>query len=205
MKVYPIFNYLNNLEDDFVNVVGIRREESQMRSQYPMWEWSKGLDGEVWRPLLHWAEQDVIEIHQRHNVRPNNLYLQGMSRVGCWPCIYARKSEIAKLASWAPERVAIIRDLEEVVQGLATKRYTKRGETFESLGHKPPTFFSRSLPKSKKTSMTPIDDVVEWATDDTALDVDPDSQEGCMRWGFCDTGNTKVTPSLLELFNESEV
>ena len=55
-----------------------------------MTEWEfQDFDAEVWRPdTLERGE--VIEIHHRHGLRPNPLYLLGATRV-CWPCIFARK------------------------------------------------------------------------------------------------------------------
>lgn len=40
-------------------------------------------DCEVWRPLLTWSYDDVIEIHQAFGIKPNPLYLKGAERVGC--------------------------------------------------------------------------------------------------------------------------
>lgn len=92
LKVKPMQRYLSARIDggeDMINAVGIRAAESEARSRMPEWEWQDGFDCEVWRPLLRWSEQDVIDIHRRHGLAPNPLYLLGASRVGCWPCIYA--------------------------------------------------------------------------------------------------------------------
>jgi hypothetical protein len=87
----------------------------------------------------------VIAIHKRHGLAPNPLYLKGASRVGCWPCIYARKSEIKLVAEIDPGRIEILRQLEKEVAELATARYAKKGETFKSLGYQEPTWFQAPL------------------------------------------------------------
>jgi len=78
LKVFPLANYINArvaTGEDIVNAVGIRAAESEARSKMLEWEWQKNFDCEVWRPILRWEEKDVIDIHHRHGLRPNPLYL----------------------------------------------------------------------------------------------------------------------------------
>jgi 3'-phosphoadenosine 5'-phosphosulfate sulfotransferase (PAPS reductase)/FAD synthetase len=197
LKVKPMIDHLAALMDageDIVNAVGIRAGESDARSKMTEWEWSKGFDCETWRPLIRWTEQDVIDIHTRHGLAPNPLYLAGASRVGCWPCIFARKSELAFLADNDPARIQAIRDLERDVQAAAAARYAREGETFESKGYTGPTFFQASgrlRSEGKDGAMVPIDDVILWAR--TARGgrqfelFAPEREEGCVRWGLCET------------------
>jgi hypothetical protein len=148
----------------------------------------------VWRPIIRWAEADVIAIHTRHGLRPNPLYLEGFSRVGCFPCIYARKGEIRRIAERYPERIDLLRMLEEKTAGAAAARYAAKGETFESLGYQQPSFFQSPL-KAEGGATWPIDKVVEWSRTehggrqmmllDSAMESHED--EGCMRWGLCET------------------
>jgi len=190
LKVKPIIKYLKGLEEEPINAVGIRAAESMRRAKMPAWEWQKGYDCEVWRPILDWTLDQVIEIHKRHDIKPNPLYLLGASRVGCWPCIYARKKEISFISEKDPERIEKIRDLEAEVAENARARYAEKGETFESLGYKRPTFFQ----SRNGAGEWPIDKVVDWAK--TAhggkqyelFSVDPDDT-GCMRWGLCDNSD----------------
>lgn len=194
LKVKPMIAYLRALMDageDVINTVGIRAEESRSRAQMPEWEWSDGFDCEVWRPLLNWKLDDVIAIHKRHNVEPNPLYLEGASRVGCWPCIYARKSEIRHIADSDPARIDLLRVLEEEVTEIAAARNAANGETFESRGHVEPAWFQN--PSSRKGDCWKIDRVVEWSR--TAwggkqfeMFASTPADAGCMRWGLCDTG-----------------
>jgi 3'-phosphoadenosine 5'-phosphosulfate sulfotransferase (PAPS reductase)/FAD synthetase len=197
LKVYPMKRYLKAMDDEPVNVVGIRAAESAARSKMPEWEMSKGFDCEVWRPIISWKEQDVIDVHLQCDITPNPLYLRGASRVGCWPCIFARKKEIQFIADNDPARIDRLRVLEEEVLDLAVKRYEARGETLDSLGYNPPTWFqnptSRAGKDGKRAGDTwPIDRVVLWSR--TAwggkqfeLFAPDGAQAGCMRWGLCET------------------
>lgn len=164
--------------EDLVNAVGIRRAESEGRSDAQEWEWSEGFDCETWRPLVDWTMADVVSIHARHGLAPNPLYLMGFSRVGCFPCIHANKGEIRLLAEVAPERIDLIRDLEKRI-GIVSNADPK------------PSFFSLRGADGKK-HRTPIDEVVAWSRTSrggTQFDMfaqDP-ADAGCMRWGLCDT------------------
>lgn len=189
LKVKPIIAYLAQLMEDgtdVINAVGIRAGESASRSKMLEWEWQDGFDCEVWRPLITWSEADVIEIHARHNLPPNPLYLMGASRVGCWPCIYARKAEIRLIADKDPDRIVRLRVLEERVGVAARARAEAKGQTLVS----DPAWFQAPLGDSG--AAWPIDKVVEWsrtARGGRQLELfAPQHEEGCVRWGLCDTG-----------------
>jgi 3'-phosphoadenosine 5'-phosphosulfate sulfotransferase (PAPS reductase)/FAD synthetase len=195
LKVFPMQRYIAKRVDageELVNAVGIRKAESKARSGMTEWEWSDGFDCEVWRPLIDWTEGQVIEIHARHGLPPNPLYLRGASRVGCWPCIFARKSEIKAIAETDPGRIDEIRALEKEVSESAIERYEKRGETFESLGYQRPAFFQ--APIGDRGEPWPIDRVVDWSrtlrggtVEDRQTELFAKADEGCMRWGLCET------------------
>lgn len=193
LKVFPMQEHIAALvertDDDVVNAVGIRAAESTPRSKLNEWEWCDGFDCETWRPILGWSEQDVIDIHTRHALAPNPLYLLGARRVGCWPCIYASKAEIRLMAEIDPQRIVEIRELEaEVVDG-ARRRAEARGESLE----RPPAFFQlRQAKDHGKNGFVPIDRVVEWSRTSRGgrqmsmwAAEPPDA--GCMRWGLCET------------------
>lgn len=188
LKAYPIKQYLREHECE-VNAVGIRAAESDSRAKMPVWEWSKELDCHVWRPLLHWTEADVIAIHQRHGVRPNPLYLRGATRVGCWPCIFARKNEIKLIAETDPARIQEIEALEAEIAQLAEARNVKNGTSFAERGHHAPTFFHTKSHANDKKGMLPIRDAVLWsrtARGGRQLTLLDDAPEGCARWGMCE-------------------
>lgn len=195
-KAFVIRDYIAKRQDagqEIINTVGIRAAESAARRQMLEWEHSADLDCDVWRPLIAWNERQVIEIHQNHGLAPNPLYLQGALRVGCWPCIYARKSEIRHIADSDPERIELLRELEDDVADLAAARYAVKGETFESLGYARPTLFQAPLGPTGEP--WPIDRVVEWSRtirggreEDRQELLFAAHNDGCMRWGLCDTG-----------------
>ena len=171
-----------------VNVVGIRAAESVARSKLAEREVSTSLDCMVWRPLIRWTEREVVEIHQRHGVPPNPLYLRGSSRVGCWPCIFARKAEVRALDE---ARIRVIERLEEMIQKLARARKEAKGEELQ----RAPSFFQRARKDRHGGSPSvPIREHVAWSK--TAHGSDEEDRQlgfqgmndGCLRWGLCDLG-----------------
>jgi 3'-phosphoadenosine 5'-phosphosulfate sulfotransferase (PAPS reductase)/FAD synthetase len=206
LKVYPMANYLRermNAGEDVVNAVGIRAAESVARSQLPEWEFQDTFDCEVWRPLIRWTEQQVIEIHHRHGLRPNPLYLLGATRVGCWPCIFARKSEIRLVADTDPARIVRLRVLEDEIGVAARARAARDGGELPNA----PAWFqnpvSRPGPDGHRDgSCWPIDRVVEWSRSAGRGPLMSQDEflfaaqlDGCMRWGLCDTGAANTLPA----------
>ncbi len=190
LKVGPIKKHLDSYDVEIVNAVGVRGQESKARAKMARWEEWRKMDCEVWRPLIDWKEEDVIAIHQRHGLAPNPLYLRGagVERVGCWPCIFSRKKEIKQVAELTPERIEEIRHLELEVQGLATERYAAKGETFESQGYHPPTFFHRGA-QYGNGGFWAVDEVVAWsqtAHGGRQLPLFDGAPAGCIKWGMCD-------------------
>lgn len=61
--------------------------------------WCKTYDASVLRPIKKWSAQDVIDCILEAGQVPNPLYYKGFSRVGCFPCIMARKKEIELLTN----------------------------------------------------------------------------------------------------------
>lgn len=187
LKVRPFLKWARAQDDDILNVVGIRAEESAARSGLPEREAMPGAeDIEVWRPLIRWTLADVVDIHARHNIKPCSLYLQGASRVGCWPCIMANKAELSMLSK-DDVRVDVIRDLEALVGRVATDRNHRHANGL-------PAFYqSRMQDEAGNYPCWPIDKVMEWAQTSRGgrqfelFAADP-RDAGCMRWGLCDTG-----------------
>lgn len=207
LKMKPLEKYHQHIQDageDTLSAVGIRAAESEARSKMPEWEWSDRMDCEVWRPLLAWTEAEVIEIHRRHDLVPNPLYLRGARRVGCWPCIFSRKDELRLLAEVDPERIDSIRNLEREVQAAAAaKRYALHGETFESKGFQIPALFQAQgaqRSEAKDGRCVPIDSVIQWArTAHGGRQYElfaPEREEGCVRWGLCESMQTDDAAAL---------
>jgi 3'-phosphoadenosine 5'-phosphosulfate sulfotransferase (PAPS reductase)/FAD synthetase len=188
LKAIPAKRFLSSL-DSPLNVVGIRAEESPSRALMPEREYDAAMDCDVWRPIIGWTLAEVIAIHQRHGLRPNPLYLGSAVRVGCYPCIFARKAEIADLS---PARIAAIRLLEQRVAELSRDRIERKGERVVRL---PPTFFQAEKPLPDGSYHQPIDSVMEWAkTGRGGRQYElfaSGRDEGCMRWGLCNTARDR--------------
>ena len=193
LKVFPMRDLLraDDLPAEPVSAVGIRRAESRARSRMEEWEYSSTYDCDVWRPIIDWTDDDVVAAHLEADITPNPLYLRGLSRVGCWPCIMARKSEIRKVSELDPARIDELRELERLVAEAAARRYGARGETFESLGYQRPSYFQAKVGGVGDT--WPIDKVVEWASTARGgfqwelFAPSEYEEQGCVRWGLCES------------------
>lgn len=97
---------------------GVRADESDARALLPKFQRIGPAHGvkaspeeeDAWRlyayrPLLHWKTEDVFALHKKHGLKPNPLYANGMSRVGCMPCIMCRKAELYEIARRFPEHI----------------------------------------------------------------------------------------------------
>jgi 3'-phosphoadenosine 5'-phosphosulfate sulfotransferase (PAPS reductase)/FAD synthetase len=190
LKVIPMQDFCVRVFEETgmrpVSAVGIRSAESLRRSK--MQEWEEQDEATIWRPLIRWTMQDVVDIHTRHGVQPNPLYLRGASRVGCWPCIYARKAEVKLLATIDPDRIALIRDLEREITEAADALAATKGIVNEH----PRAWFAGRGPAALggRAGAMPIDDVVSWAMTGKGGRqfelIEAPEEEGCMRWGLCD-------------------
>ena len=186
LKVAPLRKYHQSLMADgrlVVSTVGVRADESAKRASLGEWELGDAIDAIVWRPLIRWTTEDVIAIHHRHGLPPNPLYLRGMSRVGCWPCVNACKAEYAAIGR-DDRRLRALRDLEQTINLL-------RGSDERGLGHAN-WYMGHATPGSPIGLQPTIDEVVEWASTDRGgrqfamFSEETDARDGCMRWGLCE-------------------
>lgn len=107
---------------------GVRADESPARRDLPerdvefgTWEPEpRGLL--IYRPIIAWTVDDVFAAHRRAGIEPNPLYAQGMSRVGCMPCIHARKAELREIAARFPDEIARIAEWERIVAEAGKKK-----------------------------------------------------------------------------------
>lgn len=113
--------------------IGVRADESRARATARRYERDDAPGVMIWRPILRWTVEDVFAMHDRHGVEPNPLYKMGVGRVGCMPCIMARKSELAIIAKRWPEEYERVAEWERLVA-----ETSKRGQaTFFAPGRSP--------------------------------------------------------------------
>ena len=99
---------------------GVRRDESHNRRNAKKME-RVGPRLWVFRPIVDWTAIDVFEYCGKRGLEPNPLYKQGMSRVGCMPCINVNKAELKQISKRFPEHIERISEWERLV-GMASKR-----------------------------------------------------------------------------------
>lgn len=108
LKIAPIRAWIESIRgnNEVYQYHGIRAGESRRRSQMSEREFSEYHDCWIERPLLRWSEREIFDYLQACGIPPNPLYGAGFNRVGCFPCIHAIKSELAKLPEWTWEKLA---------------------------------------------------------------------------------------------------
>ena len=106
LKTKPFRKYIRGISDDILLFYGLRREESKARAIryenikpnviYEDKRYSTKTKQKVYAqyPIIDWSEKQVREYIISKGFYLNTLYLRGFSRVGCFPCINMRKSEI---------------------------------------------------------------------------------------------------------------
>lgn len=122
---------------------GVRADESLARRDLPELD---EVGGGLWnyRPILKWTAEDCFAMHKKHGIKHNPLYEQGMGRVGCMPCIHARKDELLEISKRFPEEVERVARWERLVSAAS-----KRGSSTFGVG--------------VDVSVSSIYSVVEWA------------------------------------------
>ena len=191
LKIKPIRRYVDAVIDatgnDAVNAVGVRADESESRRKLPSFAFDKDFDGLIWRPLLNWTVEDVLAIHRRHGLPMNPLYAAGYDRVGCYPCIYSSKSEIARIAEDSPQVIDRIAEAEAEFTALRGERNAESPRRYATAKA---AFFSARV--AGDNGPASIYDVVDWARTGRGgrqrLIWDAAPRGGCMRWGLCETG-----------------
>lgn len=147
LKRNPLTEYQLDLVDQGCNVEswqGVRADESEARRWLHSYEYLGGRMA-IFRPILRWKVSDVFEAHRVAGIEPNPLYRQGMTRVGCMPCINCNKAELAEIARRFPQHIERIAEWERLVQSV-----TRSGS--------PATFFHR-----QKNGSEGVKAAVTWA------------------------------------------
>jgi len=124
LKRNPLTEYQLDLIDQGHHVEswqGVRADESEARRWLPQYEFLGG-GMSIYRPILRWNVASVFEAHRAYGIEPNPLYRQGMTRVGCMPCINCQKAELAQIARRFPMHIERIAQWERLVQGVTRPR-----------------------------------------------------------------------------------
>jgi len=184
LKLEPLRAYHNATGADTINAIGVRGAESNARAVLGEIDDDAEWGGWVWRPLIRWTIDDVLNMHRRHGVPVNPLYQRGHDRVGCYPCIFSNKEGIRLIAENDPARIREIDTLEREIERLRVERNREKPGRYNN---PIATFFqARSgLPPPR------IADVVAWsrtAHGGRQLPLfAPAPRGGCMKWGLCET------------------
>ena len=180
LKVEPMIDKILTIEEDVRIYSGRRREESFNRSSLPkqndyfehyhkdengkrrnglyrakdVTNWIGEHEAIQLHPVLTWTTQDVFAYIAENGYDRNPLYDMGFRRVGCFPCINCSLQEIHRIAQHAPEKIALIRDVE-----------AKHDTTFFATGKIPDRFCRAQVPndKGQLVGAPTIDEVVEYA------------------------------------------
>lgn len=189
LKIWPSQDHIKHLRafySEVVAVSGVRANESADRADLPEWDYSGNLLTVQWRPLIRWTIEDVLNIHNKYEIPLNPLYSMGARRVGCWPCIMSIKSEVRNIALNFPERIEMIRAMEEEMWAKG------KPTSFFHAGKIPDRFRTRIHvdKEGKETRVASIDDVVKWSmtgkgAKGTYLDDPEEDNIGCNS-GFCE-------------------
>lgn len=184
--------------DDPVVVQGIRAAESENRSRLPAWQPGdqdfehngrmvrSAYDCPIWRPILRFSADDVFALHREHDMPWNPLYTKGAARVGCFPCIYARKSELKAMFDLDPELLPRLRRYEAEVAEVSG-----RGAASIFAPNKtPPEFHDRVYvsPEGVRHTYPSIDAVYRWAMNPDQMELDFEGEApACMsQYGLCE-------------------
>ncbi len=157
LKIFPTQAHIKQFQQAGLSVLlvsGVRRAESEERSELPEFEFDDYYMADMYRPLIDWSVEDIWAYLKHWGVPRNLLYEFGARRVGCFPCIMSSKAEIRTIAKHFPERIDMIREAERRIDSTFFRRTTT-----------PEVFRSKEIvtKKGKKLTVPTIDDVVAWS------------------------------------------
>lgn len=196
LKMKPMIDYVLSLQESCIIIQGIRAKESSARAAMAsecmyfksyfeankkgnketyrgkeVRTWCEKYDASVIRPIFTWTAQDVIDCILADGQQPNPLYRRGFSRVGCYPCIMCRQSEVRELIKDESMKQRLL-DAEHLI-----------GRSFFS-----PNYIPKYACKNGKYPM--VEDVFQYVGDKNAtLDMfEPEGGYACMSMfhGLCE-------------------
>jgi len=188
LKTEPMIDYILSHTEDITVLQGVRNDESDQRRNLSakdeffkfyfqpykidkrgkelfhtyrkkdVFAWCEKYSCDVHRPIIKWSANDVFDFIKANGRTPNPLYFEGFTRVGCFPCINARHSEIRLIAQNYPERIDRIRELEQAL-----------GTSFFPANYIPDRFCDRPYvnKKNQRVFFASIDAIVSYVTDNT--------------------------------------
>lgn len=165
LKILPSLVWMDQYDPQklAVSVIGVRREESENRADYPEFQYSSPNDGgrDIWAPLVRFTENQRNQLLQRAGVEP--LPHRSME---CFPCINSNRADLLELAK-DEDRIAEIEAIE------TSLGFTSRG--------KPRTMFR----PYRYMGATGIRAIVRWARSKRGkFDLDDGGGRGCES-GWC--------------------
>jgi len=89
-KILPLKRALANQS---VWITGLRREQSQNRSDCSIFEYDAQFEIIKFNPLLNWTHKEITNYLDDHNVPQNKLHNKGYVSIGCAPCTRAISPE----------------------------------------------------------------------------------------------------------------
>lgn len=103
LKLRPIFQFIKKLDGGLVGeVVGIRRDESRSRSEYPQVQYRKESRSWVYCPILFWKEEEVLNYIKANNLPLPSWYKWGI-RETCQCGAFASVSSLTKVCKRYPD------------------------------------------------------------------------------------------------------
>lgn len=127
---------------------------------------------DVLRPIIKWSAADVFAYIFDNGLKPNPLYFEGFSRVGCFPCVMCRHDEVRQIMELYPEKIDEIRELERLSDS-----------TFFPPKYIPVKYCTKkciSKKTGKYTYAPTIDDVLKYLLDDPNQGRLFEKQSGCV-------------------------
>lgn len=130
LKHEPLDEFMRPLLRKYKTVIswqGVRADESLNRRHLPMYDvemgqWEPQPKGWlIYRPIIDWTASQVFDLHREHGIHWNPLYEHGMGRVGCMPCIHAKKSELIAIMLAFPEEIDRVAEWERIVSNASKK------------------------------------------------------------------------------------
>ncbi len=143
LKTKPMIDYVLQHSEHLILIQGVRADESKDRAKMKaqctyfkyyyqpygkdkkgklkfhtyrkkdVFKWREQYADDIIRPVFTWTGQQVIDYIIENGHKPNPLYSMGMNRVGCFPCVMCKLSEIKQIADRFPEHIKKVADAEK--------------------------------------------------------------------------------------------